>query len=102
VKRGPVLIVAMAFAMVIHAVNPGLSSALFFIGLRHLGASRTATFFLVGPYAAALAAILFWRIGDGPAGGGGIVDGGGDAAPDQRETPRRSVSILRGRWNAEP
>ena len=56
-KRGPVLIVAMAFAMVIHAVNPGLSSALFFIGLRHLGASRTATFFLVGPYAAALAAI---------------------------------------------
>lgn len=54
---GQDLVLAMAFAMIIGAVSYGLSNVLFFIGLRHLGASRTATFFSVGPYAAAMAAI---------------------------------------------
>jgi drug/metabolite transporter (DMT)-like permease len=35
----------------------GASLALFMIGLRHLGSSRTGTFFSVGPYVAAMAAI---------------------------------------------
>lgn len=51
------LVVALAFAMIIGAVSYGLSNVLFFIGLRNLGASRTGTFFSVGPYAAAMAAI---------------------------------------------
>lgn len=54
---GPGLVMAMAFAMIIGAASYGLSNVLFFVGLRNLGASRTATFFSVGPYAAAMAAI---------------------------------------------
>lgn len=54
---GQELVVALAFAMIIGAVSYGLSNVLFFIGLRNLGASRTGTFFSVGPYAAAMAAI---------------------------------------------
>jgi drug/metabolite transporter (DMT)-like permease len=54
---GQELVVAMVFAMIIGAVSYGLSNVFFFIGLRHLGASRTGTFFSVGPYAAAMAAI---------------------------------------------
>lgn len=48
---------AIAYAMIIGAVSYGLSNVLFFVGLRHLGSSRTGTFFSVGPYAAAMAAI---------------------------------------------
>lgn len=50
---------AMAFlyAMIIGAVSYGLSNVLFFVGLRYLGSSRTSTFFSIGPYAAAMAAI---------------------------------------------
>jgi len=54
---GQELAVIMIYAMIIGAVSYGLSNVLFFIGLRHLGASRTGTFFSVGPYAAAMAAI---------------------------------------------
>jgi len=54
---GQDLAVAMAYAMIIGAVSYGLSNVLFFVGLRHLGSSRTGTFFSVGPYAAAMAAI---------------------------------------------
>ncbi|HSA35620.1 MAG TPA: DMT family transporter [Methanomassiliicoccales archaeon] len=54
---GPHVGPAIAFAMMIGAISYGLSNVLFFIGLRRLGAGRTATFFSVGPYAAAMAAI---------------------------------------------
>ncbi|MHC1681256.1 MAG: DMT family transporter [Methanomassiliicoccales archaeon] len=54
---GQDLTVAMAYAMIIGAVSYGLSNVLFFVGLRHLGSSRTGTLFSVGPYAAAMAAI---------------------------------------------
>ncbi len=45
------------YALIIGAIGYGLSNMLFFVGLRHLGPSRTGTFFSVGPYAAAMAAI---------------------------------------------
>ena len=48
--------VALA-TMLIGAISYGLSNAIFFYGLRHLGPSRTGTLFSVGPYAAAMAAI---------------------------------------------
>jgi len=51
------LTAAIAYAMIIGAVSYGLSNVLFFVGLKHLGSSRTGTFFSVGPYAAAMAAI---------------------------------------------
>lgn len=54
---GQDLTMAMAYAMIVGAVSYGLSNVLFFVGLRHLGSSRTGTFFSVGPYAAAMAAI---------------------------------------------
>ncbi len=54
---GQELAAVMVYAMIIGAVSYGLSNVLFFIGLRHLGASRTGTLFSVGPYAAAMAAI---------------------------------------------
>lgn len=54
---GQYLTMAIAYAMIIGAVSYGLSNVLFFLGLRHLGSSRTGTFFSVGPYAAAMAAI---------------------------------------------
>ena len=43
--------------MLIGVVSYGISNTLFFQGLRHLGPSRTGTFFSIGPYAAAMAAI---------------------------------------------
>lgn len=54
---GQDLAVAMLYAMIIGAISYGLSNVLFFVGLRHLGSSRTGTLFSVGPYAAAMAAI---------------------------------------------
>ncbi len=54
---GPDLTAAIVYAMIIGAVSYGLSNVLFFVGLKHLGSSRTGTFFSVGPYAAAMAAI---------------------------------------------
>jgi len=45
------------YAMIIGTISYGLSNVLFFVGLRHLGSSRTGTLFSVGPYAAAMAAI---------------------------------------------
>jgi len=44
-------------AIVIGIACYGASLALFMIGLRHLGSCRTGTFFSVGPYVAAIAAI---------------------------------------------
>ncbi len=54
---GTDLAMVMVYAMIIGAVSYGLSNVLFFVGLRHLGSSRTGTLFSVGPYAAAMAAI---------------------------------------------
>jgi len=53
----PGLTIILVYAMLIGALSYGISNVLFFIGLRHLGSSRTGTFFSVGPYAAAMAAI---------------------------------------------
>ena len=44
-------------ALAIGAACYGASLALFMIGLKHLGSCRTASFFSVGPYVAAVAAI---------------------------------------------
>ena len=54
---GMELTVTISYVMLIGAISYGLSNVLFFLGLRHLGSSRTSTFFSVGPYAAAMAAI---------------------------------------------
>jgi drug/metabolite transporter (DMT)-like permease len=54
---GVMLVTVILAAMLIGAVSYGLSNMIFFYGLRHLGSSRTGTFFSVGPYAAAMAAI---------------------------------------------
>ena len=53
----PGLTLVILYAMLIGAISYGLSNVMFFIGLKHLGSSRTSTFFSVGPYAAAMAAI---------------------------------------------
>ena len=53
----PGLTMVILYAMLIGAISYGLSNVMFFIGLKHLGSSRTSTFFSVGPYAAAMAAI---------------------------------------------
>ena len=47
----------MGEALIIGMVCYGVSLALFMIGLRHLGSSRTGTFFSVGPYVAAVMAV---------------------------------------------
>ncbi len=54
---GQDLAMALLYAMIIGTISYGLSNVLFFVGLRHLGSSRTGTLFSVGPYAAAMAAI---------------------------------------------
>lgn len=54
---GLTLAIVTIAAMVIGAVSYGISNMVFFYGLRHLGSCRTGTFFSVGPYAAAMAAI---------------------------------------------
>jgi len=54
---GLVLAMVTVAAMIIGAISYGLSNMIFFYGLRHLGSCRTGTFFSVGPYAAAMAAI---------------------------------------------
>jgi len=53
---GQDLAMALLYAMIIGTISYGLSNVLFFVGLRHLGSSRTGTLFSVGPYAAAMAA----------------------------------------------
>ncbi|OPY34541.1 MAG: EamA-like transporter family protein [Methanomassiliicoccales archaeon PtaU1.Bin124] len=48
---------ATAEALAIGMVCYGVSMALFMVGLKYLGSSRTGTFFSVGPYVAAVASI---------------------------------------------
>lgn len=54
---GLVLAMITVVAMLIGAISYGISNAIFFHGLKHLGSSRTGTFFSIGPYAAAMVAI---------------------------------------------
>ncbi|HUT27416.1 MAG TPA: DMT family transporter [Methanomassiliicoccales archaeon] len=54
---GPELTLVIIYAMLIGSISYGLSNVMFFIGLKYLGSSRTGTFFSIGPYAAAMAAI---------------------------------------------
>lgn len=54
---GLILAMVTLTVMVIGLLSYGISNVLFYYGLRHLGSSRTGTFFSVGPFAAAMAAI---------------------------------------------